>query len=167
MDEGSSKQERSLEALTKRRGQVWWESHVCKCATEESWNQITIPLSKWVSANGKELRFSFYQKMEPFRFVFIVMYSYFVYRRSALNPLFHPYYINYGANKIEIYDRFRAMKCTPCIDGFIIDNSPFLLSKGFGFDIPHVETRISSQYSKNIKKQPMFIQRHAFQAMCQ
>ena len=37
--------------------------------------------------------------------------SYFVYRRSALDPLFHPYYINYGANKVEMYVRLRALKC--------------------------------------------------------
>ena len=37
--------------------------------------------------------------------------SYFVYRRSALDPLFHPYYINYGANKVEMYYRLRAMQC--------------------------------------------------------
>ena len=35
----------------------------------------------------------------------------FVYRRSALDPLFHPYYINYGANKVEMYYRLRALKC--------------------------------------------------------
>ena len=41
--------------------------------------------------------------------------SYFVYRRSALDPLFHPYYINYGANKVEMYVRLRAMQCVPSL----------------------------------------------------
>lgn len=30
---------------------------------------------------------------------------YGVFRRSAINPIFHPYYINYGYDKIEFFNR--------------------------------------------------------------
>ena len=88
-----------------------------------------------------------------------------MYRRSALDPLFYPYYINYGANKVEMYVRLRAMQCVPSLKRRLLDNTPFLLSKEFGFDIPHQRTSISLEYASRKKNRPMFSQYVAFSAL--
>ena len=46
----------------------------------------------------------------------------------------------------------------------MLDNTPFLLSKEFGFDIPHQRTNMSLDYSKK-KNRPMFNQYVAFSAL--
>ena len=44
-------------------------------------------------------------EMEPSNKLICVIHSYGVFRRSALNTIFHPYYVDYGFNKIEFYHR--------------------------------------------------------------
>lgn len=87
---------------------------------------------------------------------------YFVYRRSALDPLFHPYYLDYGGDKQDIYYRLRAMKCTIWFGAFIIDNTPYVLPTEFGFDIPHPRSPLSVHYIRTAKEQPMYRQYYSF-----
>ena len=108
----------------------------------------------------------FIRKWSRYNWSRLLSYSYFVYRRSALDPLFHPYFINYGSNKVEMYYRLRALKCSHFISQLRIDNTPFILSHDFGFDIPHAVTRVSSQYYRSIKKHPMTLQHLAFLELC-
>lgn len=68
-------------------------------------------MEEWIQSNSKSLRFAFYNGMEPCAFVCCMTRRYFVYRRCALSPLFHPYYLNYGGNKQDIYYRLRALRC--------------------------------------------------------
>lgn len=68
-------------------------------------------MEEWIRSDSKSLRFAFYNGMELCVSVCCVTRRYFVYRRCALSPLFHPYYLNYGGNKQDIYFRFRALQC--------------------------------------------------------
>ena len=53
---------------------------------------------------------------------------YGVFRRSVMTPFFHPYYINYGYNKVEYVENLRQA-------GF----SFFILNQAFAMDFPHPE----------------------------
>ena len=35
-------------------------------------------------------------------------YRYGIFRRSAYDPIFHPYYIIYGRDKIEFFERMKS-----------------------------------------------------------
>ena len=63
-----------------------------------------------------------------------------------------------------MYYRLRALKCVLYLGRWLLDNTPFLLSKEFGFDIPHQKTNMSLDYSKK-KNRPMFNQYVAFSAL--
>lgn len=57
-----------------------------------------------------------YSTMEP----------YVILSRSEVTPLFHPYYIDYGFNKVQFIKQLR-------FEGFQF----FMLMNDFGFDVPH------------------------------
>ena len=54
------------------------------------------------------------------------MEPYVILRRSHETPLFHPYYVDYGFNKVQLVYQLR-------FEGFRF----FVLMRDFGFDIPH------------------------------
>ena len=51
---------------------------------------------------------------EPFDLLFICYSRYAIVRRNEINPIFHPYYINYGFNKVSFISRL-------IYDGLLID----------------------------------------------
>ncbi|KAK8800225.1 hypothetical protein WA171_004860 [Blastocystis sp. BT1] len=65
---------------------------------------------------------------------------YGVFRRSALNTFYHPYYVDYGFNKIEFFHRL------------IVEKYQFyLLPEAFGYDIPHPRSSASNSWSSQRK----------------
>lgn len=54
------------------------------------------------------------------------MESFFVARRSSVMIDYHPYFVNYGYNKMEILSRMR-------FEGFEF----YVLMNDFGVDLPH------------------------------
>lgn len=50
---------------------------------------------------------AFFDLMEPLGCVCGVRCRYGVFRRSVLNPIFHPYFFDYGGDKQEFYIRLR------------------------------------------------------------
>lgn len=57
-------------------------------------------------------------------------------RRSAWNSLYHPYFIDYGNDKLEFFHRLQSQSRGYFIP-LNIDYSFFLMSNSFGYDIPH------------------------------
>lgn len=48
-------------------------------------------------------------RLIPFRMNRTLIYEpYGIFRRSAYDPIFHPYYIIYGRDKIEFYERMKS-----------------------------------------------------------
>ena len=73
----------------------------------------------WYVSHGEalqRLKCLNYSTMEP----------YVILRRSRETPLFHPYYVDYGFNKVQLVYQLR-------FEGFRF----FVLMRDFGFDIPH------------------------------
>ena len=63
--------------------------------------------------------------------------SYHIMRRSPMTPLFHPYYIEYGRDKIEFFEKLKLSHRIG-YDGFYSSGYQFLiLPQDFGIDIPH------------------------------
>ena len=58
-------------------------------------------------------------------------------RRSQTNPIFHPYYINYGFNKVSFISRLiydgKEVDDLVLIIGFHF----YVIPYAFGVDIPH------------------------------
>lgn len=57
-----------------------------------------------------------YSTMEP----------YVILKRSPITPLFHPYYVDYGFNKVQFIKQLRY-------EGYQF----YMMMNDFGFDIPH------------------------------
>ena len=55
--------------------------------------------------NATAYRIDLAGEKEPFLFGMIVISRYGVFRRSAMNGLFHPYFVNYGRDKIYYFLR--------------------------------------------------------------
>ena len=69
-----------------------------------------------------------------------VMEPYSIIRRSKDNPIFHPYFINYGFNKQELMNRMTFL--SPCI---------YVMLNEFCIDIPHKRTKMSKEYMSQKK----------------
>ena len=78
------------------------------------------------------------------------MEPYSVIRRSKIVPLFHPYYINYGFNKVEMFSRLTFLSI--CWLLFCsIEFHYYVLVNEFCVDIPHNRTRISWNFTRRRK----------------
>ncbi|KAK8801895.1 hypothetical protein WA588_006179 [Blastocystis sp. NMH] len=66
---------------------------------------------------------------------------YIIMRRSILNPIFHPYYIEYGYDKLEFFARLMAYKRFRY----------FVLPQDFGIDIPHKRSSYSRMFRQDRK----------------
>ena len=74
-----------------------------------------------------------------------VMEPYSIIRRSKDNPLFHPYFINYGFNKQELMNRMTFLS------RFILfewrsEFHYYVMLNEFCVEIPHKRTRMSKEY---------------------
>ncbi|OAO16047.1 hypothetical protein AV274_2233 [Blastocystis sp. ATCC 50177/Nand II] len=79
-------------------------------------------------------------------------FSYAVFRRSMRNPFFHPYFYDYGGDKMELFHRLHM------IGGYRM----YVLSTDFGFNIPHKVTKMAEEYKLGKDEEPMFIQYEIF-----
>ena len=62
-------------------------------------------VSKWFR-NSQAYPINICKLCEPYLIdSFFIHISYAVIRRSEVNPIFHPYYINYGFNKVSFISR--------------------------------------------------------------
>ena len=61
--------------------------------------------------------------MEPSTIITIIIHRYGVFRRSALNTLYHPYYVDYGRDKIEFFHRLIAESLIVFVDSIQNINS--------------------------------------------
>ena len=77
-----------------------------------------------------------------------VITRYGVFRRSALNGLFHPYFINYGRDKIYYYWRLNREGSIPVVD-WVVDTQFYVLPQSFGCDLPHIITNASRSFRPN------------------
>ena len=75
--------------------------------------------------------------IEPFVLELELTNSYIIMRRSILNPIFHPYYIEYGYDKLEFFARLMAFKRGCSMIRLSLDFRYFVLPQDFGIDIPH------------------------------
>lgn len=58
-------------------------------------------ITTWLTTKERVQNVTMYFYMEP----------YGVFRRSAANPLFHPYFYDYAGDKQDFYSRMIAMNC--------------------------------------------------------
>lgn len=63
--------------------------------------------------------------------------SYHIMRRSPMTPLFHPYYIEYGRDKIEFFEKLKMSHRIGSNGYNTIGYQFFILPQDFGIDIPH------------------------------
>ncbi|KAK8814651.1 hypothetical protein WA556_006690 [Blastocystis sp. ATCC 50177/Nand II] len=68
------------------------------------------------------------------------------------NPFFHPYFYDYGGDKMELFHRLHM------IGGYRM----YVLSTDFGFNIPHKVTKMAEEYKLGKDEEPMFIQYEIF-----
>ena len=84
-----------------------------------------------------------------------------MFARSEDEPIFHPYFIIYGFNKIEFYWRLfqENRRCVMCCSwlGYHFYHVPDV----FGFDIPHEQEQAKKTYSEN-EENMMFSLYHTF-----
>ncbi|KAK8832486.1 hypothetical protein WA577_002959 [Blastocystis sp. JDR] len=111
---------------------------------EDQYHNV-MNMSEWREYNGRLMLSRYFNHMEP----------YGVFRRSAADPIFHPYFIDYGGNKMELYFQFRAMNY----------NTPYVFPSDFGFNIPHKRTSHSVYYKQSKDIQPMNKQYWSFLKM--
>ena len=85
-------------------------------------------VSKWFR-NSQAYPINICKLCEPYLIdSFFIHISYAVIRRSEVNPIFHPYYINYGFNKIQYFEYWR-----------LHGGKFYLLTNSFAVDMPHPE----------------------------
>ena len=74
-------------------------------------------LKEWAVLKGnKAYHIDMNGEREPLPLEDGVITRYGVFRRSALNGLFHPYFINYGRDKIYYYWRLNREGSIPVVD---------------------------------------------------
>ena len=75
------------------------------------------------------------------------MEPYSVIRRSKVVPLFHPYYINYGFNKVEMFSRLTYLSKS-ILSIRTLEFHYYVLVNEFCVDIPHNRTKISGNFMR-------------------
>ena len=93
------------------------------------------------------------------------MEPYGVFRRSAANPLFHPYFYDYAGDKQDFYSRMIAMNCDCEKEERQIDSISYLFVNDFGFNIPHKKTNTSMLFRRTWKTHPMLRQYWSFMSV--
>lgn len=79
-----------------------------------------------------------------------VMEPYSIIRRSKDNPIFHPYFINYGFNKQELMNRMTFL--SPCIWlNWCLEFHYYVMLNEFCIEIPHKRTKMSKEYMSQKK----------------
>lgn len=73
---------------------------------------------------------------EPSSLLRQVTHRYSILRRSPRDPILHPYYIEYGFNCIELYERLKSNGHPPSLASSI-DYHFYTMTMDFGIDIPH------------------------------
>ena len=74
-----------------------------------------------------------------------VMEPYSIIRRSKDNPLFHPYFINYGFNKQELMNRMTFLSRSILFE-WRLEFHYYVMLNEFCVEIPHKRTRMSKEY---------------------
>lgn len=69
---------------------------------------------------------------------FTRMEPYVVIRRHELTPLFHPYFINYGFNKVTFIETLQYEGSSSPVWA-LVGFQFYLFITDFGFDVPHPE----------------------------
>lgn len=68
-------------------------------------------MSDWATS-GKLLRAKLYNDMEPLLSRCVdLSHRYGIFRRSVVDPLFHPFFYDYGGDKQDFYNRLMALHC--------------------------------------------------------
>ena len=67
---------------------------------------------------------------------FTHMEPYLIVRKSEEMPLYHPFYVNYGFNKVIFVENLRFESMYSILE-FQIDYKFYLMITDFGFDFPH------------------------------
>ena len=106
---------------------------------EEHGDQQTITNYKqWIRLETvKAYKTEVKRDIEPFVLELELTNSYIIMRRSILNPIFHPYYIEYGYDKLEFFARLMAYKRGCSMIRLSLGFRYFVLPQDFGIDIPH------------------------------
>lgn len=76
------------------------------------------------------------------------MCRYAVMRRSAMNPIFHPYFINYGYNKEELLNRLISLSISSFPPSLSLEYNYYVFLSEFCVEIPHFRTLMSKSYNK-------------------
>ena len=70
---------------------------------------------KWMEIEGDCIQqFVSTTEIEPWSFLTVLIIRYGVFRRSALDPIFNPYFVDYGYDKIEFYKRIDLYRSDVC-----------------------------------------------------
>lgn len=68
---------------------------------------------QWMSIDKHCLvEFTSTTEIEPWVLLLFINERYGVFRRSALDPIFNPFFVDYGYDKIEFYKRIDLYKST-------------------------------------------------------
>ena len=73
---------------------------------------------------------------------------YSVLRRSPLNPIFNPYFMNYGYDKIEFFDRITMHNRWYSGGSLCLGYMYHVLVDDFGVDVPHIASAYSREFAK-------------------
>ena len=79
-----------------------------------------------------------------------VMEPYSIIRRSKDNPLFHPYFINYGFNKQELMNRMTFLSRSILVE-WRPEFHYYVMLNEFCVEIPHKRTKMSKEYMSQKK----------------
>ena len=79
-----------------------------------------------------------------------VMEPYSIIRRSKDNPLFHPYFINYGFNKQELMNRMTFLSRSILVE-WRSEFHYYVMLNEFCVEIPHKRTKMSKEYMSKKK----------------
>ena len=79
-----------------------------------------------------------------------VMEPYSIIRRSKDNPLFHPYFINYGFNKQELMNRMTFLSRSILFE-WRLEFHYYVMLNEFCVEIPHKRTKMSKEYMSQKK----------------
>ena len=88
------------------------------------------------------------KEKEPYSFPSHSTRRYGVFRRSALTPLFHPFFINYGYIMVGFYERLYLESSLVLILS-PPDTSFYVLPQCFGVDLPHPRCIRAHGYREN------------------